>query len=203
MDTFEITIQRKSGDYYPVVSQYSRIGVLLPIRKEEKLRLTSEDFIELTSLLGQPKSYGIYLGERLFQGKIDRAFAQAMGRSEERLRVLLFIEAEDNELKGLRWERLCAPIDDDWTFLSRDQRLPFSLYIPSMTDRRFPPIGRRDLRVLLLVASPDNSEKYKLAAFDSEATVASIRAALGDRIPCDVLAHGVEGAIGLPTLDNV
>ncbi|MFB2920620.1 hypothetical protein [Aerosakkonema funiforme] len=32
------------------------------------------------------------------------------------------------------WERLCAPIDSDggWNLLARDQRVPFSLYIPTI-----------------------------------------------------------------------
>jgi energy-coupling factor transporter ATP-binding protein EcfA2 len=203
MNTFQITIQRKSGDYWPVVSEYSRSDVLLPMRSEGKLRLTPDDTDNLIMSL-TPKDYGTRLGELLFQGNIGRAFDAARSRSEERLRVLLFIEAEDIEIKGLRWERLCAPIDinGDWNFLRRNQRLPYSLYIPSITSRSFPPIGQRDLRVLLLVASPENSDKFGLARFDVEATVNSIRSALGDKIPCDVLAHGVQGAQGLPTLDN-
>jgi CHASE2 domain-containing sensor protein/energy-coupling factor transporter ATP-binding protein EcfA2 len=201
MNTFEITIQRKLGDYYPVVSEYSRAGVFLPIRSEGKLRLTPADVEELTSLLSQPKDYGICLGELLFTGNLDRAFATARNWSEERLRVLLFVEAEDLELKRLRWERLCAPMDGGWNFLRRDQRVPYSLYIPSITDRRFPPIGQQDLRALVLVASPKDSKDYKLCHFDVEEAVASVRSALGDR--CDVLAHGVEGAIGLPTLDHL
>ena len=43
MNTFQITIQRKSGDYWPVVSEYSRSDVLLPMRSEGKLRLTPDD----------------------------------------------------------------------------------------------------------------------------------------------------------------
>ena len=50
---------------------------------------------------------------------------------------------------------MCAPFDDGWDFLALNQRAPFSLYLPSLTDRRFPPIGRRDLRALMVVASPD------------------------------------------------
>ncbi|MEO0868060.1 MAG: CHAT domain-containing protein, partial [Cyanobacteria bacterium J06642_11] len=202
MNTFEITIQRKAGNYYPIVSEYNRPGILLPIRAQGKLRLTPEDISELISL-GRPKDYGIRLGELLFQGYIGFSFAAARSRSEERLRVLLFIEADDPDLKSLRWERLCAPMDGGWNFLSRDQRVPFSLYIPSITDRRFPPIGQRDLRALMLVASPENSSRFKLAHFDVNKTVASVRTALGKTIPCDVLAHDVEGAIGLPTLENL
>lgn len=117
------------------------------------------------------------------------------------MRVLLFIEAVDKELRILRWERLCAPIDEGWYMLALDQRVPFSLYIPATTDRRFPPIGRRDLRALVLVASPSDSKKYKLDNFDVKNTVKSVRAALGD-IPTDILAT-VDGAIGLPTLDEL
>jgi len=65
--------------------------------------------------------------------------------------------------------------------------LPFSLYIPASTDRRFPPIGQRDLRVLVLAANPDNLGKYRLEAFDVKASVAGVREALGE-IPCEVLA---------------
>lgn len=101
-------------------------------------------------------------------------FIRAFSESSERLRVLLCIEADD--LRPPRWERLGAPIDGGRGPLAQNQRTPFSLYIPSTTDRRFPPACRRDLRALLLVASPD-SGRYGLAPFDVEATVASLKAA--------------------------
>ena len=132
--------------------------------------------------------------------EVRDAFVGALRESEDRLRVLLCIEADD--LRTLRWERLAAPIDGgNWGVLAQDQRTPFSLHIPSMTDRRFPPIGRRDLRALLLVASPKDSDAYNLAPFDVAATVAGVRSALGD-IPCDVLAT-IAGAIGSPGLDEL
>jgi hypothetical protein len=44
--------------------------------------------------------------------------------------VLVSVESE--ELKTLRWEWLCGPVDGDaWDFLSLDQRVRFSLYLPS------------------------------------------------------------------------
>ncbi|MEH1819141.1 MAG: SUMF1/EgtB/PvdO family nonheme iron enzyme [Nostoc sp.] len=199
MNTFEITIQRKSGDRWPIVAEHSRPGELLPIRSEGTLVITPEDVQQLISLLARPKDYGEVLGKALFQGQIRDAFVSALRESEDSLRVLLFIEAADSELKFWRWERLCAPIDGDWQLLALEQRSPFSFYIPAITDRRFPPIGRRDLRALVLVASPSDVKRYNLASFDIKATVDSVRTALGN-IPTDVLAT-VEGAIAPPTLD--
>ena len=193
MHTFEITIQRKSGDVWPVVVEQSTSGVFLPVRDEGTLQL------DLTELASQstPKDYGLVLGRALFHDEVRDAFVQALTKSEDYLRVLLFVEADD--LKTLRWERLCAPLERGWDFLALTQRAPFCLYLPSLTDRRFPPIGRRDLRALVLVASPDGLERYRLQPFDVMAAVSSVRAALGE-IPCDVLAR-MEGAVGPPTLD--
>ncbi|MEH1824200.1 MAG: CHAT domain-containing protein [Nostoc sp.] len=201
MNTFEITIQRKSGDTWPVVVEHSQAGILLPLRSEGNLSLTTEDLQRLTSLLGQVQDYGTLLGKALLRDEVRDGFVRALSQNEETLRVLLFIEAPDKELRTLRWERLCAPIDGDWQILAINQRVPFSFYIPAITDRLFPPIGRRDLRALVLVASPSDSQKYKLDTFDVEDTVKSVRAALGN-IPTDVLAT-VDGAIGLPTLDEL
>ena len=82
------------------------------------------------------------MGRALFGDKVLFAFAQALPKGDDRLHVLLFVE--DADLKGLRWERLCAPLGDGWDFLALNQRVPFSLYLPSTTDQRFPPIGRSD-----------------------------------------------------------
>ncbi|MFN6562362.1 MAG: eIF2A-related protein [Nostoc sp. ChiSLP01] len=201
MNTFEITIQRKSGDQWPIVVEHTRFGELLPLRSEGTLELSAENFQQLTSFLGQPKDYGKLLGKTLFRDDIRDAFVGAMRESDEPLRMLLFIEASDPELRTLRWEKLCAPIDGEWQLLALNQRVPFSFYIPAITDRRFPPIGRRDLRALVLVASPSDSQKYKLAEFDVAASVNSVKSALGE-IPCDILAT-VDGAIGLPTIDEL
>jgi WD40 repeat protein len=201
MNTFEITIQRQSGDSWPIVVEHSRPGELLPLRSEGSLKLSSENLQELISLLGQATDYGTLLGKALFRDEIRDAFVSALSETHEPLRVLLFIEASDKELRTLRWEKLCAPIDGGWQLLALSQRVPFSFYIPAITDRRFPPIGRRDLRALVLVASPSDSQKYNLANFDVEASINSVKSSLGE-IRCDILA-AVDGAIGPPTLDEL
>ena len=123
---------------------------------------------------------------------------RARAENQDGLRLLLSIE--DPDLKTLHWERLCGPIAGGrWQFLKLDQRFIYSLYLPSLTDLRFPPIGRRDLKALILTANPEGLERYSLASFNEAATVASVQSALGD-IPSAVLG-GVDAAIGLPTLD--
>ena len=107
------------------------------------------------------------------------------------------------KLTAWHWERLAAPIDGGWDFLSLNQRTPFSLYLPSVTDRRFPPIGRRDLRALIIAASPaDLEQRFGLKEFDVGKAVAGVRAGLGE-IPHAVLADAaaVPDAAGPPTLD--
>ncbi|HEV2126957.1 MAG TPA: CHAT domain-containing protein, partial [Chloroflexota bacterium] len=196
MNTFEITVQRKVDGAWPVVVEEGKAATY-PIRREGIFHLDENLRAQLTQAELDPKSYGNLLGKALFQDGVRDAFVQARAGSEDRLRVLLFVEA--NDLKPLRWERLCAPLDGKWEYLALDQRVPFSLYLPSITDRSFPPIGRRDLRALVVAASPEGLEQHQLHPFDVVAAVASVRDALGE-IPCEVLSSAI-GSAGPPTLD--
>ena len=204
---FEITIQSKSGvSSWPLVVRCKQPDGLT-IHSKETLELSQDDLNKLTQQQENEKEYGILLGKALFRGSVRETFVRAISKSSQdcRLRILLSIEAaDDDEVKTLHWERLCAPIyaDGDWHLLARNQRVPFSLYIPTIIDRRFPPIGRRDLRALVLVASPSNIGKYQLAPFDVEAALSGVKEALGD-IPYEVLANDVTGAIGPPTLQEL
>jgi WD40 repeat protein len=204
MHTFIINVQRRLESRWPVVVEHTANGVFLPVRDEgvfEPPPDTGPDleaFKNRLAALPSPKEYGTLLGQAVFQGAVRDAFLEALTRSEGRLHVLVFVE--EPELQSLHWERLCAPLDKHWDFLALDRRVPFSLYLPSLIDWRFRPIGRLDLKALVLVASPEDPEgKWRLAPFDVGRTVAAVRAALG-KIPCDVLARA-EGAIGRPTLD--
>lgn len=202
MSTFEIAIQRKFEDYWPIVVKF-RYADGLTTHAEGTLKLSDSDFTQLIELQDDAEGYGTLLGKKLFQDEVSSAFIRARSKCPDCLRVLLSIEVEaKDKLRTLHWERLCAPVEPEvWNHLALDQRLPFSLYIPTSVDRLFSPIGRRDLRALILVASPENAERFKLAPFDVKATVESVRSALGE-IPSDVLANGVEGAIGPPTLNK-
>ncbi|NMC34731.1 MAG: CHAT domain-containing protein [Veillonellaceae bacterium] len=201
MPTFEIVIYRKAEDGWPVAGLLTRKDNLLPVRSEGLLTL----HLDGLSHCQLPLEYGTFLGKALFHDDLRDAFTRALalsgeGGQPEELRVLLNIE--DPDLRVLHWERLCAPFDNRWSFLSLRQETPFSLYLPSLTGRRFPPIGRRDLRALLLVAGPsDLAGEYPLDDFDIPATVQGVRAALGE-MPCDVLAS-VADAQGAPNLNTL
>ena len=200
MTVIEITIQRKQGDTWPVVLERSRAGEL-PLRAEGKLKLGVGWMEQLLELALAPLAYGKVLGKALFRKAVRDAFVTARNESGQDLRTLLVIE--DAELKPLHWERLCAPIRSGgkWSLLGTDQRSVFSIHLPSLADRRFPLIGRRDLRALVLVANPPEGNRYGLDRFDESSTLAGVRAALGD-LPHDLLA-GEPGAVGRPTLDEL
>ncbi|MFV9504801.1 MAG: hypothetical protein AB4911_09570 [Oscillochloridaceae bacterium umkhey_bin13] len=196
MNIFEITIQRKNGDTWPVIAEQSTADRLTPQRSEGQLAI---DALQLRELEFDALAYGRALGAALFHGVIGDAFRRALAQAEDRLRVLLFVEAPD--LLGLRWERLCAPIDDEWQLLATSQRAPFSRYLPSLTDRRFPPMGRQDLRALIVTFSLSADNLYQLPQFDAVAAYQGVQAALGS-IPATVLANS-PGAAGPPTLDEI
>jgi WD40 repeat protein len=197
MATLEITLRLKNGSSWPVIAEFTSDGDLLPERAEGILKL---DGPMLTRLLNEPKEYGDALGQALFQGAIQEAFVKALSRSIEPFRLLLFVE--DPELRTYRWERLSAPIDQGWVQLASYQRVLFSRYLPSLTDRRFPPIGRGDLRALIVAASPKGLEDYGLGHFDENESVQGVIAALGE-VPYTLLATSATGASGPPTLNQI
>lgn len=205
MSAFEITIERKTEAGWPVVVERTNPGAVLRLRAEGMLLLGPEADAALLAAAIDPRAYGEILGQALFRDDVRDAFAQARAETAaaDRLRVLLTVE--DPGLRTYRWERLGAPLDDGWDLLALNQTVPFSLYLPSVTDRRFPPMTQREMRALVVVASPADLAEYGLAPFDAVAAVAGVRAALGD-IESDVLASGegtqdIPGLLGPATLD--
>lgn len=184
--TFEITIQRcLEFDVFPVVAEFSKPGESLPQRTEGRLTLSAADVEELGTKT-KAADYGRFIGELLFQGEVLRAFDRAVSGSSGRTNVLLAIEAP--ELRTLHWEWLCVPIDGTFRPIAQDQRFPFCLFQPSQVDRRFPPFGRRDLRMLIVCASPRGLEKYNLDPFDENRALESVAGAISGSISYDVLS---------------
>jgi hypothetical protein len=198
MSTFELIIERKAEAGWPVVAERTSPGAVLRLRAEGTLLLGPETEAALLAAAIEPRVYGEALGQALFRDEIRDAFvsAQAETIEDDRLRVLLTVE--DPGLRRYRWERLCAPLGDDWDLLALNQETPLSIYLPSITDRRFPPVTRGQMRALVVAASPANLAEYGLAPFDAAAAAAGVREALGD-IASDVLASG-EGVEGIPGL---
>jgi tetratricopeptide (TPR) repeat protein len=200
LNTFEITIQRKAGQSWPLVIRHNPGEHALALWSRGELEFDPK---KLEGLSPTSREFGQSLGKALFQDDIRDAFVRAVAEAKsagEALRMLLFVEAED--LRTLHWEQLHAPFDRGWDYLLLNQSTPFSLYLPSQIERRFPPIGRRDLRALILVAGAEELEgDWGLAPFDVDATVASVRTALGE-IPSDALAS-TSAAYGAPSLDTL
>jgi hypothetical protein len=103
MHTLEITVQRGSGDGWPVVVEQVASGGFLPERDEGILQLDQAQLLECNA---SPKDYGILLGKALFRDELRDSFVKAVSKSKDRLHVLLFVEAPD--LRHMHWERLCA-----------------------------------------------------------------------------------------------
>ncbi|MEM9456891.1 MAG: CHAT domain-containing protein [Myxococcota bacterium] len=192
--TLELRIQSTTAEQeFRLVVEWSRSDGL-PIRCERTFTLDHEDLRGLD----EPRRYGVALGRVLFVDRVRELFAQARVEASE-LRVLLAVEARALQL--LRWERLAAPFGDDWLLLSHSQRTPFSLYLPSGNDRRFPPFGRRDLRALVVVANPEPDNGYGVDPFDEAAALDTVLEGLGE-IPSTVLGTDPR-AEGPPTLREV
>jgi WD40 repeat protein len=200
MNTFEITIERQNEGIWPVVVRHQAGLAALTSWVNGKFTLDLND--QKIIIPAQPV-YGRRLGIALFHDEVRDAFVRALAglMPGEALEVLLIIEAED--LRGLHWEQLQAPFDlSRWDVLGLNQRTPFSLYLPSQIDRRFPPLGRQDLRTMILIAGmEDLADHYRLAPFDISATAECISISLGE-IPSVLLAS--KGNFnGPPTLDSL
>ena len=179
MNVLEITIQRSVNGSCPIIAEQSSPTSFLARRTEGILNLDRQKLLRQLN----PKDYGIVLGEAVFHGTIRDAFIYARAQNPAQLCVLLNIE--DEEHKVLRWERLCAPFAENWGFLALHQSTPFSLYIPSLTERIFRMIGSRDLQALIVVANPMDLPK-SLQRFDEVEAIDGIRSALGS-IKSDLL----------------
>lgn len=171
--TVEIQIQPGVAGQWPIVFERRRIGEDLARRISGMLTLAWEELERAES----SREYGTILGKALFQHDVAKAFGEALASSGGRLRVLLSVEARD--LRVLRWNLLCAPLEapanEGWDFLALDQRMLFSLFMPGHSSRRFRFIGRDDLHMLILAASPQNLDAYQLTSFNPHTMITGLK----------------------------
>jgi hypothetical protein len=201
MNLLHIRIDPKTEKGWPAIFDLAAAGSSYAVRRKVWLQFDPET---LNHHRIDPRGYGTVLGQALFHDRQARElFVSARARTDGPLHVLLSVEAED--LRSRFWGRLCAPLDapgaDGWDFVALKAGTPFALYLPAAIDQRFPPIGRRQLRALVLVASPADPEKrWGVPPFDVATAVTTAVQAIHP-IDCDILARGIEGAKGLPTLE--
>jgi energy-coupling factor transporter ATP-binding protein EcfA2 len=193
--TFELTIHRRARDGWPVVAEEFPGDGSPPTREDGLMSLDSTALDVLAR-----ESYGEALGVAIFQGRIRASLEKAVRAAAGPLHVTLCIE--DAKLRTLRWERLSGPLDGKrFVPLALDQRVAFSINQPSAVDGRFPPIGRRDLKALVVAAMPSDHASWGLAWFDPAETLRSIRQALS---PTPSAALGpAEDRLGDATLDGL
>ena len=79
MHVFEITVQRKDGDTWPVVAEYSPPQGQLPVRSTGRL------FVDVEQLLREPTplDYGTFLGRALFRDDVRDSFVRALSQSQD------------------------------------------------------------------------------------------------------------------------
>ncbi|MEM7031041.1 MAG: CHAT domain-containing protein [Chloroflexota bacterium] len=193
---FSIILRSKGNDGWPVDVHVELQSDSVPSELESVLHFDTND---LTQYSGSPLEYGRVLGNALFQESIRDAFVRASADSEGRLYIRLQIE--DDELRSLHWEWLCAPLPSGWALLALEQRFPTAFYLPSNSNYVFPPLDRADLEALVLVANPDGLAEYSLDEFADEQMMSIAQSALSP-IPTTVLTTSLK-TLPNPTIDNL
>lgn len=178
MSTLEITLQHPRNDLYPVTAELRQSGELSQ-RREAGFAFGEAERRALLDLEYDPSAYGVYLGGLLFRDGVRDLFMQARARHGEGESLHLLLVVESDELRPLRWERLGIPADGGWSAAMLDATVLFSRYLPSLADRRFPLIGRPDLKTLVVIADPPEENDYNLARFDGDSVARGLDEALG------------------------
>lgn len=97
-----------------------------------------------------PTNDGLALFNWLITADSARQTWTALRSKYPHCRLRLWIDADVPELHAISWERLQAE-----TILSASAQTPFSRYVPSQAGDQ-PPLTSHTLRVLVVIASPDN-----------------------------------------------
>ena len=109
MSVFEITIQRKDEDTWPVVVRYQPGAHELSLWSRGRLELDPQT---LVPMLPSQKECGRRLGKAVFRRDIRDGFVRAVAKAKvmgKPLRMLQIVKA--NGLRGLHWAQLHAPFD--------------------------------------------------------------------------------------------
>lgn len=129
---------------------------------------------------GSPETDGRKLFDWLLADPvISYAWAEIRGHYPQR-RLLWRIDAAAPELHTIPWELLReAAADGSAKFLAATDSTPFSRYLAG-TWQAGQPILQRPLKMLALVANPENLADYQLNPIDVEAEIALLKAAIAD-----------------------
>ncbi len=143
------------------------------------LRMGMDERISLSSIT-DPEAYGLALFDALFTGQIHTAYTTARERARTRtagrLRLRLWIDHKAADLHTLIWERLYYRSEGAAFRIATDAKLPFSRYFGLQGDEAAAIV--EPVRMLCVIANPDNLAAYDLTPLTIEDEIANLRAAL-------------------------
>ncbi|HOU15968.1 MAG TPA: CHAT domain-containing protein [Anaerolineae bacterium] len=135
---------------------------------------------ERFSAIPDSEAYGVALFDALFHDDIYIAFATARERAHaktaDRLRLRLWIDHEAVDLHALVWERLHYRSESGAFRVATDAKLPFSRYFGLQRGEASAIEGQ--VRMLCVIANPQNLEDEGFVPLDVDAEIANLRAAL-------------------------
>ncbi len=151
-------------------------------------------------------SSGLDLFNRLFAGSMAVAFQQAWAAARARgrtLRLRLALDPGASALHAIPWELMY--FDDSGGLtpprpLAVDPNLAFSRYIESKRFDEGQPIAERPIRMLTVISSPSDLERWKLVSLDKEADERDLRTRFSavvasGQFRCDFLPVASEDAL--------
>ncbi len=135
---------------------------------------------ERLAAITDPEAYGLALFDALFRDQIHIAFATARERAHaktaDRLRLRLWIDHEAADLHALVWERLHYRSEGGAFRVATDAKLPFSRYFGLQRGEASTIEG--PVRMLYVIANPENLVEHGLMPLTIEAELANLRVAL-------------------------
>jgi hypothetical protein len=195
MAIFELTIRPESNGIYPLIAEWQSDHFVTTQRAEARVQF---DLPKLRACWPDRQHYGLLLGKTLFVEEVRDLFKSALTEKAEIVRFLLAVE--DLALQAaIHWETLRAPLGRDWSMLAFHQHVPFSRYLPSLVDRRFPQLALHDLRALVVAAAPAELAEYELAPFDAPGMAQAVAQTLAP-LPTAIIANGGSRVPSLQTL---
>jgi len=183
----KIRIFELRGDVYPVE---------LIVDNEQEFRGALAGHILPWISSGNPAQDGRMLFDALFADAGLRAGWAAARGTAERRRLRLLLDAP--ELNGIPWEALCE--DARGAMLAANATTPFSRYLP-VAAAWGRPLQTRPLRVLAVIANPDDLEDYNLPALDVAAERAVLETAFAAMDSADVQLHFLDAPATLPRVE--
>ncbi len=135
---------------------------------------------ERLSEVTDSEAYGLALFDALFHSDLYIAFATARERAHaktaDRLRLRLWIDPEAADLHALVWERLHYRNEGGAFCVATDAKLPFSRYFGLQRGEASAIEGQ--VRMLCVIANPQNLEDEGFIPLNVDAEIANLRAAL-------------------------